>query len=78
MAERKRKTARAAAATRLPGTRVELTIEDVMQRAASAGIEIDADQWEPLTLGMNTALRSLEPLRPREHRATEAAVRFHP
>jgi len=78
MAERQRKTAKARPAKDAPAARGELTIDDVMQRAALAGIEIDADQWETVTLAMNQALRSLAALRPSEQRAVEPAVRFEP
>lgn len=76
MAERQRKTKVSAAAKKMPSVRAELTIDDVMQRAAVAGIEIDADQWENITVSMNTNLRPLSALRPSEQRGVEPAVRF--
>jgi hypothetical protein len=75
MAERKRARSKQAA-TKQAASRAVLSVDDVMQRAALAGIEIDADQWEMVTASMNQALQSLAALRPSEARAVEPAVRF--
>lgn len=73
---RRTKASQAKSSTPRAGRQTELTLENLKQRAAVAGVGLDENRLELTLQTVNAALRPLRSMEWREKRGLEPSVRF--